>query len=84
MTPARIQYELKLRRITQRQIASECGVSAVMVHKVIRKADIRLSRRIAQAVAAKIGKPLERVFPAYTSSSQSLREPGHSRARAAA
>lgn len=65
MKPERIQYELKLRKITQRMIARECGVSDVQVSRVIKHCDQRMSRHIAEAISAHIGKPLEQVFPNY-------------------
>ncbi|OPY05629.1 MAG: hypothetical protein A4E66_02398 [Syntrophus sp. PtaB.Bin001] len=52
MKPERIQYELKLRKITQRMIARECGVSDVQVSRVIKHCDQRMSRHIAEAISA--------------------------------
>jgi transcriptional regulator with XRE-family HTH domain len=65
MTPARIQYELKVRNIKQRHIANECGVSQPTVHKVICNPDTVVSHRIAAVIAEKIGKPIDTVFSAY-------------------
>jgi transcriptional regulator with XRE-family HTH domain len=64
MTPKQIQ--IKLRReyhLTQNDLANELGVSKVSISQVIRKKMI--SRRLMEAVAARIETPLREVFPEY-------------------
>jgi len=63
MTPARIQYYLKERKITQRAIAKELGRSAFHIHAVIY--GTRISDPVMKAIAAKIGEDHRRVFPEY-------------------
>lgn len=84
MKPNQIKAALAERGIRQREIARECSVTDTQVSRVIKQCDFVVSTKVARAIAKRLGMPLERVFPAYTSSSQSLRESGHSRARAAA
>ena len=63
MKPERIKRLLKQRGIHQREIARKCGVSDTHVSKVIWGSSV--SRRVSEAIAAAIGKPLADVFPAY-------------------
>lgn len=56
-----IKAELVKRRITLKQIAAEQSVKPPTV-SIVLKGD-RRSRRIEQAIAAKIGKTAEEVFP---------------------
>ncbi len=62
MHPADIQAELKKRGITQREIAKEIGVSAFHLSAVLRG---RSSDRVMRAIAEKIGREPEEVFPHY-------------------
>ena len=61
MTPARIQYELKKLGITQKQIAIEERRSEMMVSKTIYRETT--SRPMMEAIARRIGKKPETVFP---------------------
>ena len=63
MNPFRIQFELKKRGITQKQIAVEEGKSEMAVSKVIYKRMV--SNRLMRAVAQKIEKDPISVFPEY-------------------
>ena len=63
MTPNRIQYELRERGITQKRIAEEIGVSETSVSDVILRQ--RISDKVMRAVADRIGKPVQLVFPEY-------------------
>lgn len=65
MTPNEIKIEIYKRRLadglTITQIANSLGVSKQAVSIVIERR--QTSRRIAQAVADAIGRPLHEVFP---------------------
>ena len=63
MLPIDIQYELKKRSITQKQIALEEGKSEMAVSKVVRKQLV--SNHIMRAIATRIEKELPEVFPEY-------------------
>lgn len=63
MDPIDIQYELKKRHITQKQIADELGVSPMAVSKEI--AGHNISERIRHAISRSIGKSPQDVFPGY-------------------
>ena len=63
MEPIDIQYELKKRGITQKQIAREEGRSEMSVSKVIRREST--SYPLAKAVSRRLGKKPEEVFPEY-------------------
>ena len=63
MTPNLIQYKLKERSTTQKALAAEIGVSATSVSDVILRK--RISDRVMRAVASRIGKPVQSVFPEY-------------------
>lgn len=63
MTPNKIQYELKERGITQKQIAEQIGVSEMAVSKVINK--LIVSDRVMRAVCEKLDKDCRIVFHEY-------------------
>ena len=63
MTPLEIQYQLKLRKITQRSIAEKLGVSEMSVSDTINKNIV--SDRIMRAVAEAIGDNYQVVFAEY-------------------
>jgi len=63
MTPNRIQFELKERRIQQKKIAQQLGVSEMTVSRVIHQQLI--SDRVMRAVAEAIGRDHRAVFPEY-------------------
>jgi len=63
MEPIDIQYELKKRGITQKDIAKGLGISDNAVSKVVNKQAI--SDYIMRAVAAAINKDHRLVFPEY-------------------
>lgn len=60
-----IKAALVLKKVRQRTIARECGVSDTQVARVIMLCDFKVSTRVAAKIAEKIGKPLEAVFPVY-------------------
>ncbi len=62
-TPAKIQYLLKERGITQKQIAEEEGVSEMSISDVINHKLV--SKRLMQAVANRIGLDHRTVFSWY-------------------
>lgn len=64
MTPAKIQYELKKRKITQESIADQEGVHPVSISTVINRVSGR-SDRLMKAIAKAIGKDHREVFPEY-------------------
>jgi lambda repressor-like predicted transcriptional regulator len=63
MHPADIQAALKKKGIRQKQIAEDLDVSQFHVSDVINNCVVRRSMRVMTAVAAKIGLPVEEVFP---------------------
>ena len=63
MTPARIQYELKIRGITQKAIAQEMGIAEMCVSHEVN--GIPISERIRQAIARKIERDPQEAFPEY-------------------
>jgi len=63
MTPLEIQFELKKRGITQRQIARELGVSEMVVSKVVNQQLV--SDRVMRGVAEALGYDHRAVFPKY-------------------
>lgn len=63
MTPLEIQYELKKREVTQKQIAQEEKVSEFFISAVVRKKAV--SDRIMKAIARKIGRSHMEVFAEY-------------------
>lgn len=63
MKPQRIRALMVAKQITNIEIARELGVTPVSVHGVIYGK--WTSRRIAEAIARKLGMPLEKVFPRY-------------------
>jgi lambda repressor-like predicted transcriptional regulator len=63
MHPAKIQYELKIRDITQKAIALEIGVAEMCVSHEVN--GIPVSERIRQAIAKKIDRHPTEVFPGY-------------------
>ena len=62
-TPARIQYLLKERGITQKRIAQEEGVSEMSISDVIHHKLV--SNRLMRAVARRIGADHRAVFSWY-------------------
>ncbi len=62
-TPAKIQYLLKERGITQKRIAEEEGVSEMSISDVINHKLV--SRRLMVAVAKRIGADYRAVFSWY-------------------
>ena len=58
-----LQIELRERKISQKAIALELGVSEMSVSLIVRNKGV--SRRIMNAVAKKLGKPTRKVFPDY-------------------
>lgn len=63
MEPAKIQYELKKRGITQKAIAREIGVAEMSVSKAIHRTGI--SDRIMKAVSRAIEQDHRYVFGEY-------------------
>ena len=74
MTPSEIKQEIFKRRpegLTQSSIARQVGVTKQAVLNVIEKRNP--SRRIAQAVADAIERPLAEVFPEYCTEPENSR-----------
>ncbi len=65
MKSNQIKAALAEKGIRHRAIALACGVSDSTVYKVIWSPDIVVSTKVAMAIAAAIGKPIEKVFPCY-------------------
>ncbi len=63
MTPAKIQYLLKVNGVTQKDIAKKLGVHQMTVSTVINRH--RVSDRIMREVAECIGHDVRKVFPEY-------------------
>ena len=63
MTPLEIQFELKKKEITQKEIALDLGVSEMGVSLVINK--ISISDRIMKAISRAIKMDHRAVFPEY-------------------
>jgi lambda repressor-like predicted transcriptional regulator len=63
MKPEDIQCALKKKRVTQKDIAINLGVSPMSVSTIINKH--RTSDRIMRAVATAIGREHWQVFPEY-------------------
>jgi len=63
MHPADIKSALEKKKVTQKDIAKELGVSAMSVSTIIHRH--RRSDRIMRAVAAAIGREPWQVFPDY-------------------
>lgn len=63
MHPAKIQAELKIIGITQKQIAQDLGVSEFHISEVINKK--RSSDRVMKHIAGIIDKHPEEIFPEY-------------------
>ena len=61
MNPLRIQYELKKRGYTQKQIAAEENRNEMLVSNVIWRK--RTSHPMMEAIARRLGKKAEDVFP---------------------
>jgi lambda repressor-like predicted transcriptional regulator len=63
--PEDIKAALRKKRVTQKAIADELHVSETVINLVIN--DRSRSRRIAQYIADKIGKPVDEIWPgSYT------------------
>ena len=63
MTPLEIQFELKKKEITQKEIALDLGVSEMAVSLVINK--MTVSDRIMKAVSKSIKMDHRAVFPEH-------------------
>lgn len=63
MTPARIQYELKKRGITQKMIADQEGVHPICVSRTVNK--LMVSDRLMRAISKAINKDRCQVFGEY-------------------
>ena len=63
MEPIDIQYQLKKRQITQKQIADALAVSQNAISKVVNK--LTISDRIMRHIADLIGRDRRDVFPEY-------------------
>ena len=63
MTPIEIKEKLKERKIKQREIARQCGVSEMQVSRIVNRKEI--SDRVMQAVARAIDMDHRAVFPEY-------------------
>ena len=63
MEPLDIQYSLRKKEITQKQIADDLGVSNMAISMVIRKKTI--SDRIMKVIAELINEDHRFVFPEY-------------------
>lgn len=63
MTPRQIQVALRYKNVTQAAIAAELGVTEQSVSRVVHKKIV--SRRIMDAIAAKIGEDIREVFNEY-------------------
>jgi len=63
MEPLKIQYELKKRGISQKQIAIDNKVSEMTVSKVINRSMV--SDRLMKAISELIGEDHRLVFPEY-------------------
>ena len=72
MTPAQIQYELKRKGVSQKDIAIQCNVSATTISKVINHSMI--SNKVMKAIANAISKNHKTVFSAYYIHSTKLKE----------
>jgi lambda repressor-like predicted transcriptional regulator len=59
--PEDIKAALRKKRITQKAIAKEFGVSETVIHFVI--TDRSRSRRIAEYIAEKIGRSVDEIWP---------------------
>jgi transcriptional regulator with XRE-family HTH domain len=78
MTPRQIQIALRERKISQRSIAEELGVSEMAVSLIINRNGV--SRRIMDTVAGKIGQSTQAVFPEYFGIDQSPDQTGNRKA----
>ena len=63
MIPAKIQFELKIRGITQKQIADELGIHPISVSREVNK--IAGSERVRRAVARAIDRDPIEIFPEF-------------------
>jgi len=61
MTPIEIKIELLRVGVNQNQIAKKVGTAPTLVSQVIY--GIRPTRRVRQAIADAIGKPIEQLWP---------------------
>jgi lambda repressor-like predicted transcriptional regulator len=61
MTPVEIKIELLRAGINQNQIAKKVGCVPTLVSQVVH--GIRPVRRVRQAIAETIGKPVEEIWP---------------------
>lgn len=75
MTPEQICAALRDKGSSQVKIASELGVSQVLISRVINRANV--SDRIMRAIADKIRCPVQKIFPEYY-----LSAPKNSRSKA--
>ena len=63
MTPKQIKIEMIKKDVSPPELARSLGVSPVAVYRV-RKGNLP-SRRIREAIAKSINKPIEKVFPSH-------------------
>jgi lambda repressor-like predicted transcriptional regulator len=63
MSPAKIQYHLKVNKLTQKDLAKQLGVCEMTVSTVINRRCV--SDRVMRAVAEAIGQDVRKVFPEY-------------------
>ena len=63
MDPIDIQYQLKKRQITQKQVADTLGVSQNCISKVVNK--LSISDRVMRHIAGLIGRDHREAFPEY-------------------
>jgi transcriptional regulator with XRE-family HTH domain len=63
MHPAKIQKALKKKKITQKALAAELGVSAMFISQLVDKT--RVSDRCMKHIAVRLRKKHTEVFPEY-------------------
>lgn len=66
MHPADIQAALKRKKITQKAIANEEGVSEMAISVVVNKKSV--SDRLMKAIAKRLQKPVTHIFREYYNS----------------
>ncbi len=65
MTPTEIKIELLKAGINQNQIAKKLGVVPTLVSQVVH--GVRPVKRVRQAIADAVGKPIEELWPEESS-----------------
>jgi len=63
MNPAKIQYLLKIKGLTQKALARQLGVCEMTVSRVVSKQIV--SDRVMRALSEAIGQDHRKVFPEY-------------------